>query len=68
MKNSYDLGFIAIGLNPGPLLYNISAKNHLNCLKNFLFESLFGCGNIFDQRLLFDLKQLYIWPLDFSEH
>ena len=41
------------GLNPRPSLYNISAKNHLNCLKNLLFESLFlwvfvaifGCGN-----------------------
>ena len=64
------------GLNPRPLLYNISAKNHLNCLKNLLFESLFlwvfvaifGCGNIFDQRLLFDDKQLCIWPLELSEH
>ena len=64
------------GLNPRPSLYNISAKNHLNCLKNLLFESLFlrvfvaifGCGNIFDQRLLFDHKQLCIWPLELSEH
>ena len=29
------------GLNPRPSLYNISAKNHLNCLQNLLFESLF---------------------------
>ena len=29
------------GLNPRPSLYNISAKNHLNCFKNLLFESLF---------------------------
>ena len=64
------------GLNPRPSLYNISAKNHLNCLQNLLFESLFlwvfvaifGCGNIFDQRLLFDNKQLCIWPLELSEH
>ena len=64
------------GSNPRPSLYNISAKNHLNCLQNLLFESLFlwvfvaifGCGNIFDQRLLFDHKQLCIWPLEFSEH
>ena len=53
-------------LNPRPSLYNISAKNHLNCLKSLLFESLFlwvfvailGCGSIFDQRLLLDYKQL----------
>ena len=64
------------GLNPSPSLYNISAKNHLNCLQNLLFESLFlwvfvaifGCGTIFDQRLLFDHKQLCIWPLELSEH
>ena len=31
------------GLNPRPSLYNISAKNHLNCLQNLLFESLFLC-------------------------
>ena len=29
------------GLNPVPLVYIISAKNHLNCLQNLLFESLF---------------------------
>ena len=64
------------GLNPRPSLYNIPAKNHLNCLKNLLFDSLFlcvfvaifGCGNIFDQRLLFDHKQLCNWPLELSEH
>ena len=64
------------GLNPRPSLYNISAKNHLNCLKNLLFESLFlwvfvaifGCGNIFYQRLLFDHKQPCIWPLKLSKH
>ena len=60
------------GLNPRPSLSNISAKNHLNCLKNLLFESLFLwvfiCGSIFDQRLLFDHKQLCIWPLELSEH
>ena len=64
------------GLNPRPSLYNISAKKHLNCLKNLLFESLFlwvfdaifGCGNIFDQRLLSDHKQLSIWPLELSQH
>ena len=47
------------GLNPRHSLYNISVKNHLNCLQNLLFESLllwvfvaiFSCGNIFDQRL-----------------
>ena len=65
------------GLNPRPSLSNISAKNHLNCLKNLLFESLFlwvfvaifDCGSIFDQRLLFDRKQLCIWRLELSvEH
>ena len=63
------------GLNLKPSLYNISAKNHLNRLKNLLFESLFlwvfvaifGCSNIFDQRLLFDHKQPCIWPLELSE-
>ena len=56
------------GLNPRPSLYNILAKNYLNCLQKLLFESLFlslfiaifGCGSIFDQRLLFDHKQLCI--------
>ena len=50
-------------------------KNHLNCLENLLFESLFlsfrrhfWLGSIFDQRLLFDYKQLCIWPLELSEH
>ena len=60
------------GLNPRPSLYNISAKNHLNCLQNLLFPlifvAIFGCGNIFDQRLSFDHKQLCIWPLELSEH
>ena len=67
------------GLNPRPSLYNISAKNYLNCLQNLLFESLFlplflwvfvaifGCDTIFDQRLLFDHKQLCIWPIELSE-
>ena len=63
------------GLNPRPSLYNVAAKNQLNCLKNLLFESLFlwvlvaifGYGNIFDQRLLFDNRQLCIWPLKLSE-
>ena len=56
------------GLNPRPSLYNILAKNYSNCLQKLLFESLFlslfitifGCGSIFDQRLLFDHKQLCI--------
>ena len=64
------------GLNPRPSLYSILAKNHLNCLQNLLLESLFlwvfvaiiVCGNIFDQRLLFDHRQLCIWPLELSEH
>ena len=64
--------------NPIPSLYNISAKNHLNCSKNLVFASLFrwvfaaifGCGNSFDQRLLFDHKQqcIWIWPLELFEH
>ena len=62
------------GLNLKPSLYNISAKNHLNRLKNLLFESLFlwvfvaifGCGNIFDQRLL-TTKKPCIRPLELSE-
>ena len=33
--------FLLHGLNPRPSLYNASAKNHLNCLQNLLFESLF---------------------------
>ena len=64
------------GLNPRPSLYNISAKNLPNYLQNLLFKSLFlwvfgaifGCGNIFDQRLSFDRKQLCIWQLELSEH
>ena len=35
--------FLLHGLNPRPSLYNASAKNHLNCLQNLLFESLFLC-------------------------
>ena len=43
--------FLLHGFNPRPSLYNTSAKNHLNCLQNLLFESLllwvfiaiFGC-------------------------
>ena len=34
----------------------------------FFIIAIFGCGNIFDQRLLFDHKQLCIWPLELSEH
>ena len=76
VNSIYKYVLLPHGLNPRPSLYNISAKNHLNCLQNLLFESLFlwvfiaifGCGNIFDQRLLFDHKQLCIWPLELSEH
>ena len=80
LKNLELLLFISTlvlhGLNPRPSLCNSSAKNHLNCLKHLLFESLclwvfvamFGCGKIFDQRLLFDHKRLCIWPLELSEH
>ena len=80
LKNSELILFINTlllhGLNPRPSLYNISAKLHLNCLQTLLFESLFlrvvvaifGCGNIFYQRLLFDDKQLCIWPLELSKH
>ena len=76
VNSIYKYVLLLHGLNPRPSLYNISAKNHLNCLQNLLFESLFlwvfiaifGCGNIFDQRLLFDHKQLCIWPLELSEH
>ena len=47
-----------------------------NCLQNLLFESLFSLSfrrhfwlsQIFDQRLLFDYKQLCIWPLEVSKH
>ena len=51
------------------LRYTISqAKNHLNCLQNLAFKSLFLrvfftiflFSSIFDQRLLFDHKQLGI--------
>ena len=63
------------GLNPRPSLYSILAKNHLNCLQNLLFESLFlwvfvaifVCRNTFDQRLLFDHRPICIWPLELSE-
>ena len=92
--------------NARPSLYNISAKSHLNCLQNLLFQSsflwvfvaIFGCSlrkhpfllalrrwptakseekRMFSQatlvvaiflRLLFDHKQLCIWPLELSEH
>ena len=68
--------FLLHGLNPKPSLHNTWAKNHVNSLQNLLFESLFlwvfvaifGCGNIFDQRFLFDHKQLSIWPLELSQH
>ena len=43
------------GLNPRPLFYN-----------NYLNQKLFAC--IFYQRLLFDHKQLCIWPLKLSKH
>ena len=70
------------GLNPRPSLYNMSAKNHLNCLQtscskacamnylpfHWVFFAIFGCGNIFDQRLLSDHTLICIWPLELSEH
>ena len=74
LKNSELILFINTllvhSLNPRPSLYNISAKNHLNYLQNLLFESLFVsvfvaifvCSNIFDQRLLFDQKQIFFRP------
>ena len=34
-------GLLLQGLNPGPSLYNISAKNELNFLQNHVFEILF---------------------------
>ena len=57
-------------------LQYLGQKSYLNFLQNLLFKilflwvfvAIFGCGNIFDQRLLFDHKQLCIWPLELSEH
>ena len=63
--------FLLHGLNPRPSLYNASAKNHLNCLQNVLFERFrrhFWLSQIFDHRLLFDYKQLCIWLLEVSKH
>ena len=68
--------FLLHGLNPRPSLYNASAKNHLIVSQNLLFESLFSLSfrrhfwlsQIFDQRLLFDYKQLCIWLLEVSKH
>ena len=62
------------GLNPRPSLYNISVKCHLNWLQNLSFESLFlrifstiFCfSSIFDQRLLFDDKQVCVFPNSMS--
>ena len=41
-----------------------------SCSKAYfwVFVAILGCGSIFDQRLLFDYKQLCIWPLELSEH
>ena len=46
----------------------LSQKPLFESLFLWVFVAIFGCGNIFDQRLLFDHKQLCIWPLELSEH
>ena len=46
----------------------LSPKPLVRKLISLSFVAIFGCGNIFDQRLLFDHKQLCIWPLELSEH
>ena len=60
------------GLNPRPSLYNISAKNHLNCLQTscskayfFEFSSPSLAVAVF---LISGHKQLCILPLELSEH
>ena len=46
----------------------LSQKPLFESLFLWVFVAIFGCGNIFDHRLLFDHKQLCIWPLELSEH
>ena len=46
----------------------LSPKPLVRKLISLSFVAIFGCGNIFDQRLLFDHKQLCILPLELSEH
>ena len=61
--------FLLHGLNPRPSLCNASAKNHLNCLQiSFSFRRHFWLSQIFNQRVLFDYKQLCIRPLEVSKY
>ena len=46
----------------------LSPKPLVRKLISLSFHRHLCCGNIFDQRLLFDHKQLCIWPLELSEH
>ena len=46
----------------------LSQKPLVRKLISLSFRRHFGCGNMFDQRLLSDHKQLSIWPLELSQH
>ena len=46
----------------------LSPKPLVRKLISLSFRRYFGCVNIFDQRLLFDHKQLRMRPLELSEH
>ena len=46
----------------------LSQKPLVRKLISLSFVAIFGCGNIFDQRLLFDHKRLCIWSLKLFQH
>ena len=46
----------------------LSPKPLVRKLILWVVVAIFGCGNIPDQRLLFDHKHLCIWPLELSKH
>ena len=64
------------GLNPRPSLYNISAKNHLNCLQTSCSKACFiEFSSPFLVVAIFLISGFYliihlicIWPLELSEH
>ena len=53
------LGQKSSKLGPKPLVRKLVSQN---------FSTIFGFSSIFDQLLLFDHKQICIWPLELSEH
>ena len=57
------LGQTSSKLSPNPLVRKLVS---LSCRRHLWLGV--GCGNIFYQRLLFDDKQLCIWPLELSQH